>query len=37
MMAGPEGAIVEEWASYHDGAGLSLPIKMQGYKNVQII
>ena len=22
MMAGPEGAIVEEWASYHDGAGL---------------
>ncbi|MDR1880157.1 MAG: hypothetical protein LBQ78_04425 [Tannerellaceae bacterium] len=22
MMAGPEGAIVDEWASYHDGAGL---------------
>jgi D-lyxose ketol-isomerase len=22
MMAGPEGAIVDEWASYHDNAGL---------------
>ncbi|MDH6358354.1 hypothetical protein [Parabacteroides sp. PF5-9] len=22
LMAGPEGAIVDEWASYHDGAGL---------------
>jgi len=22
LMAGPEGAIVSEWASYHDGAGL---------------
>ena len=22
LMAGPEGAVVEEWASYHDGAGL---------------
>lgn len=22
LMAGPEGAVVDEWASYHDGAGL---------------
>jgi hypothetical protein len=22
LMAGPEGAIIDEWASYHDGAGL---------------
>lgn len=22
LMAGPEGAIVDEWATYHDGAGL---------------
>ena len=22
LLAGPEGAVVSEWASYHDGAGL---------------
>ena len=22
MMAGPEGAVVDEWACYHDNAGL---------------